>query len=261
MLSEVVELARRAGSAVMEVYSRPFSVKFKEDSTPLTEADSASHLLIAAGLPAIAPGVPVISEEGEGVPFEARRGWKRFWLVDPLDGTKEFIRRNGEFTVNIALIEDGAPVLGVVYAPACGLMYYAERGGGAFRERAGGTPERVCSGLAGTGVRAVVSRSHPDAHVEAFLKGYDVSSRVEAGSSLKFCIVAEGRADLYPRFGETWEWDTAAGHAVAAVAGASVTLPDGSPLFYNKESLRNPGFIAAAAGLHVKPYQAAQISS
>lgn len=261
MLSEVVGLARMAGSSVMDVYSRPFSVKYKEDSSPLTEADSSSHRVIADGLPAIAPGVPVISEEGEGVPFEARRGFERFWLVDPLDGTKEFIRRNGEFTVNIALIEDGAPVMGVVYAPACGLLYYAEKGGGAFREKAGGPPERIRSGLPGAGVRAVVSRSHPDAHVEAFLRGYDVSSRVEAGSSLKFCIVAEGRADLYPRFGETWEWDTAAGHAVAAEAGAAVTLPDGSPLLYNKESLKNPGFIVASAGLRVKPYQPAQISS
>lgn len=245
----------------MEIYSRPFSVEYKEDSSPLTEADSASHRVIAAGLPAIAPGVPVISEEGDSVPFEARRGFERFWLVDPLDGTKEFIKRNGEFTVNIALIENGAPVLGVVYAPAAGLMYFAERGRGAFRERAGEAPARIRSGLAGTGIRAVVSRSHPDAHVEAFLKGYDVSSRVEAGSSLKFCIVAEGRADLYPRFGETWEWDTAAGHAVAAEAGASVVLPDGSPLLYNKESIKNPGFIAASAGLAVRPYTAAQISS
>lgn len=261
MLSNVVELAREAGRSVMEVYSRPFSVEYKEDLSPLTEADSASHRVIAAGLAAIAPGVPVISEEGESVSFNERRGFGRFWLVDPLDGTKEFIKRNGEFTVNIALIEDGAPVMGVVYAPAKGLMYYAEKGDGAFSEGEGESPVRLRSGMAGPGVRAVVSRSHPDARIEAFLGGYDVSSRVEAGSSLKFCIVAEGRADLYPRFGETWEWDTAAGHAVAAEAGASVTLPDGNPLAYNKESLKNPGFIVASAGLSVKPYPAAQISS
>jgi len=258
LLSKVVELAREAGRSVMEVYSRPFSVEYKEDSSPLTEADSASHRVIAAGLSAIAPGVPVISEEGESVPYAARREFERFWLVDPLDGTKEFIKRNGEFTVNIALIEDGAPVMGVVYAPAAGLMYYAEGDSTAFMEREGEAPVRIRSGFAGPGVRAVVSRSHPDARVEEFLKGYDVLERVEAGSSLKFCIVAEGRADLYPRFGETWEWDTAAGHAVAAGAGASVTLPDGSPLRYNKEGLKNPGFIAASAGLAVRPCKAAK---
>lgn len=254
MIEKITTLARKAGEAIMEVYSRPFRVEYKDDSSPLTEADKASHAVIEAGLKDTATHVPVISEEGEEVPYSIRKGFRRFWLVDPLDGTKEFIKRNGEFTVNIALIEDTMPVLGVIYAPAKGLMYFAQRGKGAYREEAG-VQKRINAAEVkkGSAIKAVVSRSHPSPAIEGYLSSFKIESRVEAGSSLKFCLVADGTADIYPRFGETWEWDTAAGHAIAAEAGASVTLPDLAPLTYNKEGLKNPGFIAASRGLALRP--------
>ncbi|CAG0961191.1 3'(2'), 5'-bisphosphate nucleotidase [Geobacteraceae bacterium] len=232
----------------MAVYSRGFDVEYKEDSSPLTEADKASHRLIEEGLLAAFPGIPVISEEGSLPPYSERRAYKKFWLVDPLDGTKEFIKRNGEFTVNIALIEGNAPVLGVIYVPARGTLYYGQKGSGAFRKARGEGAVRMERPLLpfGSAVRAVVSRSHPSPGVEVFLKAYNVASTVEAGSSLKFCLVAEGNADIYPRLGPTWEWDSAAGHAIAEAAGCMVTMPDGSPLTYNKESLKNPGFVVSA---------------
>lgn len=248
MLLKIAKLAIRAGEEIMKVYSRDFGVEYKEDASPLTEADKASHEVIDAGLRKLAPGIPVISEEGAAIPWPERSNYKSFWLVDPLDGTKEFIKRNGEFTVNIALIKGNAPVLGVIYVPAKGVLYYGEKGSGAFRQERGGSPVKLERKLIGQGspVRAVVSRSHPTPEVEQFLKAYSVASRVEAGSSLKFCLVAEDRADLYPRIGPTWEWDTAAGHAIAEAAGCSVTTADGSPLIYNKESLKNPGFVVSA---------------
>lgn len=247
IILKVGELAIRAGERIMEVYSRDFGVEYKEDSSPLTEADKAAHEVIDAGLRKIAPQIPVISEEGEQIPYSERKSFKRFWLVDPLDGTKEFIKRNGEFTVNIALIEGNTPVLGVIYAPVKGVLYFAEKGIGAFRQERGESPVRLERKLlpAGSPVKAVVSRSHKSPEVEEFLKAYKVASVVDAGSSLKFCLVAEGTADLYPRSGPTSEWDTAAGHAIASFAGCNVALLDGSPLAYNKESLLNPGFVVS----------------
>lgn len=247
MLGMIVSLAERAGDEIMKVYSRDFSVEYKEDSSPLTEADKASHAVIEAGLAALDPSVPIISEEGAPIPWEKRKSYKRFWLVDPLDGTKEFIKRNGEFTVNIALIEGDTPVLGVIYVPVRGVLYYGEKGTGAFRQARGGAPEKLERKLLepGSPVRAVVSRSHQSAEAEEFLKAYDVSGTVEAGSSLKFCLVAEDKADLYPRFGPTCEWDTAAGHAIAEAAGCSVTTLDAGPLRYNKENPLNPGFVVS----------------
>ncbi len=255
MLDRVKRLSIEAGRAIMDVYSRPFSVEYKDDSSPLTEADKAAHSVIEAGLREIAPDVPVISEEGEEIPFSARKGFRSFWLVDPLDGTKEFIKRNGEFTVNIALIEDSVPVLGVIYAPARGLMYFARKGQGAYREDASGSRKINAASLSPDApIKAVVSRSHPSPAIEEYLSAFTIENRVEAGSSLKFCLVAEGTADIYPRFGETWEWDTAAGHAIASEAGALVTLPDLAPLTYNKEGLKNPGFIVASPGMKLKAY-------
>lgn len=247
-LRNVAMLGVKAGEEIMKVYSREFGVQYKEDSSPLTEADTASHRIIEEGLLALAPDIPIVSEEGAGVPYSARKEFRRFWLVDPLDGTKEFIKRNGEFTVNIALIEGAVPVLGVIYVPAKGTLYYGEKGRGAFRQERGGAPVRLerTHLPPESPVRAVVSRSHPSPEVEEFLKAYNVASSLEAGSSLKFCLVAEDRADIYPRFGPTWEWDTAAGHAIAEAAGCTVTMPDGSPLTYNKESLKNPGFVVSA---------------
>ncbi|CAG0945171.1 3'(2'), 5'-bisphosphate nucleotidase [Anaerolineae bacterium] len=248
MLSQITELAIRAGEAIMKVYSRDFQVEYKDDSSPLTEADKASHEIIDEGLRTLAPEIHVVSEEGADIPWAERSGYKTFWLVDPLDGTKEFIKRNGEFTVNIALIEGVSPVLGVIYVPAKGVLYYGQKGAGAYRQARGGVPVRIERQLIRkeSAVRAVVSRSHPSPEVQEFLKAYTVASSVEAGSSLKFCLVAEDKADIYPRLGPTWEWDSAAGHAIAEAAGCLVTMPDGSPLTYNKESLKNPGFVVSA---------------
>ncbi len=244
MLSEVIALAREAGNEIMRIYAgTDVGVSYKDDESPLTLADRAAHDTIEKGLLAIDKKIPVISEEGEQTPYSVRKDYKRFWLVDPLDGTKEFIKKNGEFTVNIALIEGQAPVLGVVYAPAMDLMYYASKGEGAFKI-AGSEPVRlpVRGNVCGP-VRVVASRSHPSPATEEYLKRFVVKETVYAGSSLKFCVVAEGNADIYPRIGTTSEWDTAAGQCVAEEAGVKVVGLDGKRLMYNKETLKQPGFI------------------
>ena len=240
------EIARAAGAAILERYEGPIAVTRKSDSSPLTEADRAAHAVIVEGLGQAFPGIPVLSEEGRGIPYPERRAWERFWLVDPLDGTKEFIRRNGEFTVNIALVEGGDPVAGVIYVPARRVLYGGIRGKGAWREEAPGEalPIRSRAPDPEAGLTVVVSRSHPSPETEAYLEGLRVARRIPAGSSLKFCAVAEGRADLYPRLGPTMEWDTAAGQAVLEAAGGRVEDLEGRPLRYNKPDLRNPHFVA-----------------
>lgn len=246
LLPQVVQLARQAGSAIMRVYSElnP-ALEYKHDQSPLTQADLASHCILVEGLAQINPGWPVLSEESAEVPFEQRRNWPRFWLVDPLDGTKEFLQRNGEFTVNIALIEDAHPVLGVVGAPAMGKLYYAARGAGAWKEDAGSVaPIRV--GRAADGpIRVVVSRSHASGEEDLSpWAGSGPHACIPMGSSLKFCLVADGTADLYPRLGPTMEWDTAAAQCILEVAGGRVTDLHGRTMVYNKLSLLNPGFVA-----------------
>lgn len=247
--NSIVELARRAGDAIMQVYGTSFEVGYKEDASPLTLADSRSHALIEEGLLAIAPGIPILSEEGLIADYEARRSWSEFWLVDPLDGTKEFINRNGEFTVNIALIRSGVPVLGVIGVPARGVMYYGGPGMGAFKIM-DGLPAESISIHPGSpeGYTVVASRSHGSAALEEFLSRIAVRERISSGSALKFCLVAEGKADLYPRFGPTWEWDTGAGHAIIKGAGGVVTeLSGAGELAYNKETPKHAGFIAGSA--------------
>jgi 3'(2'), 5'-bisphosphate nucleotidase len=220
----------------------------------LTAADRAAHALITARLAAWDPDTPVVSEEGEIPPADVRASWTRFWLVDPLDGTKEFIKRNGEFTVNIALIVDGVPVLGVVHAPALDLLYVAGRGLGSWKSEAGGPRRRMVSRRpeSGAPVRIVESRSHPSAALEAYLATIDVADRLAVGSSIKFCWLAEGRVDLYPRLGPTMEWDVAAGDAVFRYSAPSGER--NSPLVYNKADLRNGdgfvlGFVPVPAGV------------
>ena len=247
----LLALVRQAGAAIMRVYSEDFAVSHKQDRSPLTEADMAAHNLIVAGLEALAPEIPVLSEESADVPWETRRLWQRYWLVDPLDGTREFINRNGEFTVNIALVEDGAPVLGVVYAPALDELHYGLRGVGAF----------VCDGDSHVPIavrrpalpplRVAASRSHMDLRSSATIDRMGETSLLGMGSSLKFCRMAEARLDVYPRFAPTSEWDTAAGQCVLESAGGVVLTLDGAPLRYNgKESLLNPDFLALGdAGL------------
>jgi 3'(2'), 5'-bisphosphate nucleotidase len=244
-VARVVAVARDAGRAIMAVYARPFAVETKADASPVTAADHAAHRVIADALAAAWPDVPVVSEEGEIPAPETRAAWRRWWLVDPLDGTKEFVSRNGEFTVNVALIEDGAPVVGVVHAPAVGdgVTYWAARGLGAWRQEGDGAVERVVSRPPAPGQALVVaeSRSHPSAELERWVAARPVARRVQVGSSLKMCWVADGRADVYPRFGTTMAWDVAAGDCVFRQSGA-----DGerrSPLAYDPAELRNAGFV------------------
>jgi len=247
----VLELAHQAGSAIMDVYKQDFDVYDKADKSPLTEADLASHKIIVAGLGALTPDIPILSEESASIPWETRQSWDTYWLVDPLDGTKEFIKRNGEFTVNIALIDKHEPVIGVVYAPVLELSYWAKRGEGTYKQE--GVDEAIRLQTASfpdsDGLWQVVgSRSHANPQIEAFLEQFGPSETVAMGSSLKFCVVAEGRAHLYPRLGPTSEWDTAAAQCVVEEAGGHVYhFEQQSPLRYNKkESLLNPYFLVSA---------------
>jgi 3'(2'), 5'-bisphosphate nucleotidase len=255
LLEQVISIAFDAGQAIMEVYAAPEGVvQKKADDSPLTLADLASDRVIKAGLAGLEKGVPVFSEEAEHAEFAVRRDWTRYWLVDPLDGTKEFIKRNGEFTVNIALVENGRPILGVVYAPVLDVFYYAEEGGGAFVRRGGlSQPIQAQVPVAGQAIRVVASRSHADERTTAMLQHLGDYECISMGSSLKLCLVAEGAAHFYPRLGPTMEWDTAAAHAVVAEAGGTVCDIGGGELRYNKEDLHNPEFFVyakAATGLN-----------
>jgi 3'(2'), 5'-bisphosphate nucleotidase len=240
-------IAREAGAAIMEIYAGEFNVELKGDASPLTSADRASHEIIVRRLLAEFPEIPILSEEGRDIAYAERKNWKLFWLVDPLDGTKEFIKRNGEFTVNIALIEDGQVAAGVVHVPAQDRTYLGIRGQGAWLTVGTESPVRIAVREAdhSSGLTVVMSRSHPSRELAAYLEGLKVADALPVGSSLKFCVVAEGRADLYPRLGPTMEWDTAAGHAVVEGAGGRVTTVDGKRLQYNKENLLNPYFIVS----------------
>lgn len=245
LLPSVVSLARKAGEEIMAVYiGTEIEVGYKDDLSPLTQADLASHHVIVQGLTHLTPEWPVLSEESEEIPYQQRSAWEYFWLVDPLDGTKEFLRRNGEFTVNIALIHRGTPILGVVYAPAIDTMYFAAGGVGAFRT-SGGESVRIHAGTTSHGtIRVVASRSHAgNGSLDRFCGGLSGYELVVMGSSLKFCLVAEGSADVYPRTGPTMEWDTAAAHCIVQEAGGSVLDLEGNPLLYNKPILINPGFV------------------
>ena len=249
MLERVISVCKKAGEEILEVYSRDFTVEEKEDKTPVTEADRRAHRVIFEELKS--SGIPIISEEGKSIPYVERKKWKRFWLVDPLDGTKEFIKKNGEFTVNVALVEDGEPILGVVYAPALEIIYFAEKGNGAYREVKCKTEKLPVGEWRRKNLRVVVSRSHSNEETEKFLKNlrskFGELLYLSKGSSLKICMVAEGSADVYPRIGPTMEWDTGAGHAVAKESGCDLFLYEkgklGEPLRYNKPDLRNPSFV------------------
>ena len=244
LLPAVVAIARDAGAAILRIYEQEFSVEKKGDDSPLTAADLAAHRCIMEALEKLTPEIPRLSEEGAAIPFAERSRWPRYWLIDPLDGTREFIKRNGEFTVNIALIEDGRPTLGVVHTPVLGRTYYAAVGAGAWQQAQGKQPEAIHCTKTAAIPRIVASRSHVTAELEALLSRLPQHEAMNTGSSLKFCLVAEGKADFYPRLGPTSEWDTAAGQCVVEQAGGSVTLTDGEPLRYNtKDSLLNPSFL------------------
>ena len=248
LLESITRLARQAGDLILQAYATEFAVRAKHDASPVTEADERAEALILAGLAALTPEIPVVAEESVAagkVPDISAAGG-RFWLVDPLDGTKEFISRNGEFTVNIALIEAGSPVLGVVLAPALNRLYAGGRGPGAYVDDAAGRRSIRCRAVPEAGLTVVASRSHGDAAtLTDFLAGRKVACLANTGSSLKLCLVAAGEADLYPRLGRTMEWDIAAGHAVLAAAGGSVRRIDtGAPLTYGKPGFANPHFAA-----------------
>jgi 3'(2'), 5'-bisphosphate nucleotidase len=242
--SAIIALCREAGRATMTYYDgADAGVREKADQSPVTLADEVAHGILVDGLRRLDPSTPVVSEEDVMASFEDRRGWRRFWLVDPLDGTKEFIKRRAEFTVNVGLIDEGEPVFGVVLAPALDLLYWAAKGQGAWREAKGGAPERIFSATPEPGrpLTVVESLSHPSPELEEYLQTIPVARRVKAGSSLKFCWVAEGRADVYPRLGPTMEWDVAAGDCIYRQSGRGAERP--SPLTYNKPDLRNPSFV------------------
>jgi 3'(2'), 5'-bisphosphate nucleotidase len=244
LLAPLVDLADRAAAEILAVYGTEFAVTAKDDDSPLTEADARAHRVLVEGLSALTPDIPVLSEESAAIPWAERQRWERWWLVDPLDGTKEFVKRNGEFTVNLALIERGRPIVGVVQVPVTGVAYCASAGVGAFVRRDGSAlaPIRVQEPAAEP-PRVVASRSHRGAALDGWLDALGAHAIVAVGSSLKFCVVAEGGADLYPRLGPTMEWDTAAGQCVAECAGARVLDAKGAALRYGSESLLNPHFI------------------
>jgi 3'(2'), 5'-bisphosphate nucleotidase len=247
LLPGVVAVARAAGEAILAIYARAdHAIETKADDSPLTAADRAAHEVILAGLGALAPAIPAWSEESAGIAWEVRRHWRQFWLIDPLDGTREFIKRNGEFTVNIALVRDHAPVLGVVHAPVQGRTWTGLAGGGAFRLEGASEPRPLRVRVpAADPPRVAGSRSHRGASLDALLERLGPHELVAMGSSLKFCLVAEGEADVYPRLGPTSEWDTAAAQAVVEAAGGAVLDLAGQPLRYNtRPEQLNPDFIA-----------------
>ena len=249
LIDPVVTLAIDAGRKILEVYSSDFEVQSKDDDSPLTQADLASHHCIVAGLEALTPDIPIISEESELPGFAERREWDRYWIIDPLDGTKEFVNRNGEFTVNIALIEKQKPVFGVVHVPVQDKTYWGCEGLGAkCRDSNGNVKSIHVSTASSVPVRVVGSRSHRSASLDAYLENLGDHDMIPMGSSLKFCVIAEGGADLYPRLGLTSEWDTAAAQAVVEQAGGSVVTLDGKPMKYNtKEDILNPYFFVIGA--------------
>ncbi len=252
MQQALIDIVKAAGDEVLEVYGGAFAVETKADQSPLTEADLRAQRVIVHGLRELTPDLPILSEEAPPPPFAVRRSWRRYWLVDPLDGTKEFVSRNGEFTINVALIDAGAPVLGVVGVPVRGDIYVGDRATGrAWRQGESGHKPLRARRLNDAAVTVVASRRHGGQRLADYLHYlagiFDQVVQTPVGSSLKLCILAEGEADLYPRLGPTSEWDTAAAHAVLAAAGGAILRGDGGALVYNtKASLLNPDFLAVA---------------
>jgi len=250
-IEEIIDIAIEAGKATLEIYEQDFEVITKADNSPLTMADERSNAIIVKGLSELSVGseLPVISEETKLLSYEERKDWDILWLVDPLDGTKEFIKKNGEFTINIALVKNGLPVLGVIYVPVREVLYYAIEGKGTFMRAEGVETKLQLRDLKGNDKLLIVaSRSHNSEAVEAYVadkkKEFNEVDYVPAGSSLKFCLLAEGKADVYPRLAPTMEWDTGAGHIIAKEAGAQVLVyGEDKELQYNKENLLNPHFI------------------
>ena len=249
---EVIRIAKEAGLAILEVYADEanFNTTLKDDRSPLTKADQRANEIIVKGLESLSPRYPIISEENKQIPYKQRKDYTTFWLVDPLDGTKEFIKRNGEFTVNIALVENGRPIMGVVHVPVSGETYWGAKDQGAFATNSSDELTRLTTGLynpADKGIRVVCSRSHINQATQEFIDELDEPIAVSKGSSLKFLLIASGQAEVYPRMGPTMEWDTGAAQIILEEAGGSIIQNEnGQPLQYNKEDLLNPYFIAMA---------------
>ena len=259
ILKPTLELAKQAGQAILEIYKQAeVETTYKDDKSPLTAADLASHNVLVAGLSQLTPEIPILSEESKTIAIEERQSWERFWLLDPLDGTKEFIKRNGEFTVNIALIEAGVPIFGVVHAPVLDTTYWGVTTQGAFKQVGNDEPSaiRVQSYKAGD-LNLVASRSHANAETIQFIEKLKTDFSVNTlsiGSSLKLCLVAEGKAHIYPRFGPTMEWDTAAAQCVVEQAKGTVSTLQGESLLYNKGNLLNPYFIVNGGAITWQNY-------
>lgn len=251
MISQIKQCVEKIGEKLMEIYTQPFTVAYKSDKSPVTVADNLANQMLLDLFSALTPDIPVISEEIININYETRRNWSKCWIIDPLDGTKEFVKHTDEFTINIALIEYGAPIFGLIYAPALQKMYYGEKGKGSFVLVQGQWIPIRCKSTYDTQsiITVATSRSHPTYEVNAFMKrllrqGKKVNT-LEMGSSLKLCLVADGSVDVYPRYGTTMEWDIAAGHAIIEFAGRKVLdIKTNLPLVYNKENLENPYFIA-----------------
>lgn len=249
----LLAIARKAGAAILDIYhdaEKAGDIQYKQDASPLTLADTASNQVIVESIAAITPYIPVLSEEGKEIPLEVRQHWTYYWCIDPLDGTKEFIKRNGEFTVNIALIHKDKPVFGIIYQPVADKLYFGGQNIGSWKISSNLSSEKLSAAYKGGDIIAVGSRTHSDPQEEVILNSYGVKQFISAGSSLKFCMIAEGSAHLYYRHGPTMEWDTAAGHAIATSAGAVMTNTLGEPFVYNKPSLLNGSFICKAAAVH-----------
>ena len=251
LVARLHEIAVRAGREILAVYGSDFAVADKADASPVTEADTRAERVILDGLAQVSPDIPAVAEESAAAGDVPDVDGRPFFLVDPLDGTKEFISRNGEFTVNVALVEDGAPTAGVVHLPALDETFWTAGDGVAWRARGGAAPERIaCRRPGRDGVVVVASRSHRSPETDTWLERFEVAELVSAGSSLKLCRIAEGAADLYPRLGRTMEWDIAAGHAIVAAAGGSVETLEGVPLRYGKPGFENPHFVARGLPHH-----------
>jgi 3'(2'), 5'-bisphosphate nucleotidase len=245
-LTPTIQLTEAAGRRILQIYASAFEVQQKTDKSPLTEADMASHEIISRGLHQLTPTIPVLSEESKYIDFAERQSWPTYWLIDPLDGTREFVKRNGEFAVNVALVHKHKVVLGIVYAPALNVLYYARRNGGAYKRQDQQAPQRIQTRRLGSGpIRIAGSRSHSSKLMEQYVARLGEHEWVSMGSSVKACLVAEGAVDVYPRFGPTSEWDTAAPQCIVEEAGGAVTDTEMQPLQYNtKAALTNPFFFA-----------------
>ena len=242
-VQDIVTIAKEAGDAIMQIYKQDFEVEYKQDNSPLTLADKKANDIIETGLNQLSVNFPILSEEGKSIPYEDRKHWEYFWLVDPLDGTKEFVKKNDEFTVNIALIHKDTPVLGVVYAPALDICYWAKQDEGAFKD---GQKLPLKTAVQRSTYKIVTSRSHMSDETQAFVDAIDTNKEkklISIGSSLKICLVAEGEADIYPRLGLTMEWDTAAAHAIIKESGGSVQSFVAPLFLYNKKNLLNSWFV------------------